>query len=432
MANVPNAARARVIQAGKGILHQQAMYDARTDMRHNDQSAYSDESADATPQHNGSGGSGQSVGEEDSSASKADDQEDDEEDENADLYAMPSFFGKGKGKRPAIRVEPIDEDESQEEATSIETDHNISTLLVNNLRNGNKKRTFSNLSNMSLLFGDGNTDMSTLPRPKMARTSSYNGGSGLLGAPLGYQSAIESSDDEKNTIETTGVTQGLDDDEDYSGVALISDDEDDVENIEKLEEHYIIGQERYVPPDSFSHEFSILRHASVDSNGSEFLGFGNLDGAFFAPISVPDVGFGQFFEPQVRPSSPQPIAKRTFSESSNKRVRFEDEVQVSDSDSNASDELDGATFPDLFLDQDKLPPSLYQLMEVDNNSDNEDFPSSASEHSYWDLGQDDTRNHVSHEPEDLDDESSEAGSSGYESRLSHRPCRFMELTGCFS
>ena len=79
-------------------------------------------------------------------------------------------------------------------------------------------------------------------------------------------------------------------------------------------------------------------------------------------------------------------------------------------------------FPDLFLDQDKLPPILTQLLEAENEEDG-DVGSPMSDASFWDFNHDEGR---ITQANDSDDESS-AGSSGYESMI--LTCfRFTSLT----
>ena len=133
-------------------------------------------------------------------------------------------------------------------------------------------------------------------------------------------------------------------------------------------------------------------------------------------INLPDHGFSQFFEPEALPSSPGPGTKRKYSDSSTKRVRFDDEVQMSDSSSTSSSELDSSLYPDLFLETDKLPMSLTQLMENEYDEDNGDYyDSPASEMSFWDYEDANSGPRPAQQAVLEMDDSSEAGSSGYES-----------------
>jgi hypothetical protein len=267
---------------------------------------------------------------------------------------------------------------------------------------GKKKRTFSNLSSTSVLFGDDTADQDLFPRRKLARKLSN-----VVSKPL---LTYKESDDSTHVKSYENAIES--DDEDYSGVNLIpDDDESDMENIEQQEESFIV-QEQEQQATTLLNQFRDARRLSLDSTASDdiFNVTAPLSEAFMA--GLPDFGFAQFFEPDAVPTSPDPAAKRKYSDSSTKRVRFDDEVQVSDESDSESSELDSSVFPDLFLEQDKLPPILHQLLEADNDDDG-DMGSPMSDASFWDFGQDESR--VT-QADDSDDESS-AGSSGYESTI---------------
>ncbi|KAH7139338.1 hypothetical protein B0J11DRAFT_421357 [Dendryphion nanum] len=413
---------------GMHLQNHKVLHDTPSNVRYSDQRSPSDDTMHGSAQHSGGRGSGHSTSEEatnedddeDSSGNKEDDQEDDEED--AEALAPSHGLGKGKGLRPAIRIESAGEDESQDddETTSREAGLKTSKHPVNQLLMGDKKRTYSNLSSTSLLFGDDDGPP-TFPRPKMARRLSYNDDKGILTYHQNADdNAIETSDDEDKAIEDEYEDDEDDEDEDYSGVMNVIDDETDVENMEQEEEQFIVHDEQQHGIDLFSASLDFGRRDSIGSLGSEdILGF-DMGGLMAYPefdFMPPDPGFGHFFETEQAPPSPEPLAKRKFSDSSTKRVRFDDEVQVSDSSSSSSDELDSATFPDLFMEQDKLPPSIYQqLVEEDNDSDHADYTSDGSNHSYWDYGQDESRHLTNMNTEDYDG-SSDPGSSGYETDM---------------
>ncbi|KAJ4377770.1 hypothetical protein N0V83_000600 [Neocucurbitaria cava] len=202
------------------------------------------------------------------------------------------------------------------------------------------------------------------------------------------------------------------DDEDYSGVNLVPDDDDD--DMDLQEESYILQEEQQAT--TLLNEFRDARRLSLDSCASDniFGATAPLNEAFIS--SLPDFGFAQFFEPEALPESPDPAVKRKYSDSSTKRVRFDDEVQVSDSSSSESSELDSSVFPDLFLEQDKLPPVLHQLLEMENDDDMEDMDSPVSDASFWDYGQDETRIAQADHSDDTDGDSSD-DSSGYDSDM---------------
>jgi hypothetical protein len=262
----------------------------------------------------------------------------------------------------------------------------------------NKKRTFSNLSSTSVLFGDDTIDQEVFPRRKMARKLSNVGPKPLLtyteSDPKGHEHAIDS------------------DDEDYSGVNLIPDDDEfDMEMMEQQEENFIAQEQDQAT--ALLNQFRDARRLSLESTASDdiFSVTAPLSESYMAGLT--DFGFAQFFEPEALPASPDPAAKRKYSDSSTKRVRFDDEVQVSEDSESESSELDTSVFPDLFLEQDKLPPILHQLLEADNDDENGDVGSPMSDASFWDFNHDEAR---ITQADDSDDESS-AGSSGYESMI---------------
>ncbi|KAF5848968.1 hypothetical protein GGP41_010034 [Bipolaris sorokiniana] len=346
--------------------------------------------------------------EDDDSNAVKDDELDDETDTD-DVPARPFGYsrgGKGKGKQPAIRIDPVDDDESHAEDDETAS-HTTGLRLVpskhpvNQLLMSNKKRTFSNLSSTSVLFGDDSTDQESFPRRKIARKLSN-----AASVPLLTYTDNEDTQTNDNAIET--------DDEDYSGVNLVpDDDESDMELMEKQEESYILQEEQQAT--TLLNEYRDARRLSLDSCLSDniFDVTAPLDDAFMA--GLPDFGFTPFFEPEAVPASPVPMAKRKFSDGSAKRVRFDDDVPMSDSSSSESSELDSSIFPDLFMDQDKIPPSLHQLLEMDNDDDNGDMASPQSDVSFWDFEQNESRITQLDNSDESEGESSE--SSGYESDM---------------
>ena len=325
-------------------------------------------------------------------------QDDDETDDDVPLSFRGRGKGKGKGKGPVIRIEPADDDETDKDDDEISSNgtglipskHPMNQLLMQN-----KKRTFSNLSSTSVLFGDDTIDQEVFPRRKMARTLSNVGPKPIL--------TYKESDANEHAIDS--------DDEDYSGVNLIPDDDEfDMETMEQQEESFI-AQEQEHQATALLNQFRDARRFSLESSASDdiFSVTAPLSESYMAGLS--DFGFAQFFEPEALPASPDLAAKRKYSDSSTKRVRFDDEVQVSEDSESESSELDSSVFPDLFLEQDKLPPILHQLLEAENDDDNGDVGSPMSDASFWDFNHDESR---ITQADDSDDESS-AGSSGYES-----------------
>ncbi|KAF2445120.1 hypothetical protein P171DRAFT_360013 [Karstenula rhodostoma CBS 690.94] len=399
---------------GQHLHEHHPTHDTPAGIRRSDQrSASSDEAAPNNTGHAGGRGDGQATAEE---ASNEDDDEDssvaqddlEEDGEDPDTIAPSHGRGKGKGKgmRPSIYIEPVDEDESHAEEESVphETGLTVSKHPVSSLLVGNKKRTFSNLSNTSVLFGDDDLDNHGFPRRKMARKLSNSSFKPLLKYK---ENANEDMNDIENAIET--------DDEDYSGVNLVPEDDDsEIEDIEQQEESFIIQEEEH-STSALINQFNDARRLSLDSLASDniFDFTAPLDQTY--DVNHTDMGFARFFEPAPIPTSPEVVAKRKFSDSSTKRVRFDDEVQMSDSSSSSSDELDSSLYPDLFLDQDKLPASLSQLLEYDHDEDYGDYDSPASEMSFWDFGQDELQQSTAGAEEY--EESSDPGSSGYETDM---------------
>lgn len=419
MAHTTHARAIAAELGGKHFHNHKLIHDSPVGVRSSDQRSSSSDDAAPTSTHHARGrGGGQATDEEassedddeDSSPDQDDDQEDEEDD--PEVLAPSHGRGKGKGKRPAIRFGPAGRDESQEEegdeASSRETGLKPSQHPVNQLLTPKeKKRTFSNVSNTSVLFGDNDSEEQLFPRRKVARKLSNSSNKPLLKYK---ENANRDMNGFENTIES--------DDEDYSGVNLVPDDDDsDVGDIEQEEETFIIRDEEQQAT-VLINQYNDARRLSLDSCTSDniFDLTAPLDQGYLEGMNLPDIGFGQFFEPEAVPSTPDQSAKRKYSDASTKRVRFDDEVQVSDSSSTSSSELDSSLYPDLFLEQDKLPPSLFQLLENDNDEDNGDFDSPTSEGSFWDLGQDEARSTPFKGGGDLDN-SSDPGSSGYESML---------------
>ncbi|KAF1999673.1 hypothetical protein P154DRAFT_546207 [Amniculicola lignicola CBS 123094] len=409
MANMMHPRSAVADLGGKHLNNHKLVPDAPIGVSKSDQRAPGEASPKAAKQDGAPGGgqsaSGETTGEdddEDSSASKEDNPDD--EDDDADVVAPSRGFGKGKGKatgmRPTIHIEHVGDDDVHDDNNETSHETGLASEKLDTTILQTKKRTYSNLSSTSLLFGDDDADRTTFPRKKIARNLTNLGDHPLLTYTEAGDNAIEDSDEGDDN-----------EDEDYSGVNLISD-ESDLEDIEQQEESYIIQEARATAP-VVSHD---ARRFSLDSTASDNLfDFTTpLDQLPF--ISLGDIGF-------TAPPSPEPQVTRKYSDSSTKRVRFDDEVQVSEDSSSESSELDSALYPDIFIQQDRLPASLYQMIEDDNDSDNADYeefngfsPESGSEHSYWDFGQDEARNQTPHTQHPSDD-SSEAGSSGYETDM---------------
>ncbi|KAF2633860.1 hypothetical protein BU25DRAFT_14125 [Macroventuria anomochaeta] len=386
---------------GKHLQNHKLVPDATAQPRYSTQRASGSDIASKSLQTTEGHGDGQATTEGASEEDEEDDsatlQDDNETDDDIPVSYRGRGKGKGKGKGPVIRVEPVDNEETDKDDD--ETSSNGMGLIpskhpVNQLLMQNKKRTFSNLSSTSVLFGDEIIDQEVFPRRKMARKLSNVGPKPLL--------TYQESDTNEHAIDS--------DDEDYSGVNLIPDDDEfDPETMELQEENFI-AQEQEQQATALLNQFRDARRLSLESSASDdiFSVTAPLNESYMAGLT--DFGFAQFFEPEALPASPDPAAKRKYSDSSTKRVRFDDEVQVSEDSESESSELDNSVFPDLFLEQDKLPPILTQLLEAENDDDYGDVGSPMSDASFWDFNHDEAR---ITQADDSDDESS-AGSSGYE------------------
>lgn len=209
-------------------------------------------------------------------------------------------------------------------------------------------------------------------------------------------------------------------DDDYAGVDLISDSEEDEPDVEVAEEQAIIASAEDEDEDD-DDSISTPRPSGDDDDISTWDGF-SVDAsqdvlgdetAFFddhmARMHAPDhdAEAALWASNVLDPDGPEP-----------RRVRF----NLSDSSSTASDN-DNQLYPDLFMDQDSLAPSFRQRIE---NDDDEQNPSS-DDGSYWDF-EGGERNPV------LDDGASETGestgSSGYESWWPQYGCHVSMLTCC--
>lgn len=403
MAHIANHRTITGELGGKHLQNHKLVPDATAQPRYSAQRTSSTDTAPKSLHSTAGRGDAQAATEEASDEDEEDDsatlQDDDETDDDIPLSYRGRGKGKGKGKGPAIRVEPVDDDETDKDDDEIApsgpglipSKHPVNQLLMQN-----KKRTFSNLSSTSVLFGEEPADQEVFPRRKMARKLSSMGPKPLL--------TYQESDTNEHAIDS--------DDEDYSGVNLIPDDDEfDMDAIEQQEENFI-AREQEQQATALLNQIRDARRLSLESSASDdiFDVTAPLTESYMAGLG--DYGFAQFFEPEAVPASPDPAAKRKYSDSSTKRVRFDDEVQVSEDSESESSELDSSVFPDLFLEQDKLPPILTQLLEAENDDDG-DVGSPMSDASFWDFNHDEGR---ITQADNSDDESS-AGSSGYESML---------------
>ena len=205
------------------------------------------------------------------------------------------------------------------------------------------------------------------------------------------------------------------DDEDYNGVDLISDSDEEEPTLEKFEEQMIIDSEEE------NVEGFVSRLMPGAAPGALFNGW--QDSALDDGLFLSDV---PFFDEQIGRADPQAFANAIdiYSEISvgshhfspspppARRVRFADDVlRGSEGMLSPASSANNDIFPDLFMPQDTLDPTFRLLIENDNVddvqslTDGEDFYLEFEHNDDFDL-----------ERHGLQDSSSDCGSSsGYES-----------------
>ncbi|KAL0265171.1 hypothetical protein SLS55_001134 [Diplodia seriata] len=331
--------------------------------------------------------------EEDTSADEADQEDDDEPNEDA-----PS---RGRGKQPAIHIEPADAERSDDRGTGFDQEGLLTPL--------SKKRTFSN-SGIFAAFqedavnGNEKDSASAYPRKKLDRKLSNNP-NGLL-AYEGFRKGSIASEEGPSMVSENAIDSS-DDDEIYNAI----DDIDESDNDEYIDENL---------------EERALREAlSTSDNESDFgdgpdvsmlLDSGYLEG------NLLDMGDDQILglsgEQWAGMEEITPIQSNT----STRRVRFDDNVHTvsdvdSDDDDTSSEDLN-SFFPDLFHKDSQMLSSFRHSQDLDDIDYFDESTASDSERSYWDFRDEkelssnsSDREHDVHTESDSD---SEAGSSGYE------------------
>lgn len=186
-------------------------------------------------------------------------------------------------------------------------------------------------------------------------------------------------------------------DDDYAGVDLISDSEEDEPDVEVAEERAIIDSAEEDDEDLQA----TPRPSNDDDDESSWNGFEPESEEEYLGAHNP------FFDEQFdrTHSSVRALFDEEDNVSPTRRVRFD----LSDSGTAESDsDLEGL-FPDIFLPQDRLDPGFRRLIERD-----EDQNSSGNE-SYWDVNNSDEHS-PQKENEDADSESDDVstGSSDYD------------------
>lgn len=194
-----------------------------------------------------------------------------------------------------------------------------------------------------------------------------------------------------------------DEDDDYSGVDLISDTEEDEPDVEVAEEQAIIESEE---------EDDIVNPQPADDE-DEF--WGPYDSLKGGPDLFPEEQTDQASPADILSGAAEWMGSGDESEPEvTRRVRFD----LSDSETVESD-IDDNIFPDIFLDQGSLDPGFRRTIENDKNKDNDD--SGSDDGSYWDFrGEDEEMGEEEADDEDNKSESSCGSSSGYESMWCRR------------
>jgi hypothetical protein len=296
----------------------------------------------------------------------ADDVEEDDDDE-AEVEA-PSH-----GASTAVQMGSLAKEDSTSKHSSVKQMNNPHGTGPSSSDNFSRvtslKRRHSNLSNSSLIMDDGDHDNSSIifPRKKQFRTLSNENGM------LTYSTI--SADITTTAVPENAVEDSDEDDELYQAVNLISDGEEDDPDVEKVEEELIMRTG--TPLDSTDATdatglFSFEDARNYIPNGVYDMEISHLEDI----LGMSDRNFASHLASQN-----VSFDGRKYSDSSAKRVRF---AIDGDSDSSASStDIDGM-FPDIFADQESLPPMLQQLIE--NDTDGGDSITDG-EGSYWDFSE---------------------------------------------
>ena len=187
-------------------------------------------------------------------------------------------------------------------------------------------------------------------------------------------------------------------DDDYAGVDLISDSEDDEPDVEAAEEQAIIES---AEEDDGDNELADV--PQPDNDQSSWNGFDD------EPVLGGDEAF--FDDHMARSHAPDTLTHATTYNATHGNSSDERETprRVRFDLSASSEDEDDSMFPDIFLDQNSLDPGFRRIIESNHGID--EHMASSEDGSYWDYRGEEHRNVV----EVPDDESD--GSSGYESGL---------------
>lgn len=333
--------------------------------------------------------------EDDNSADEADEEDEDEPNEHAPF----SGLDMATGKRPAVYVEPADDDKPEHRGTGPVQDNLLTPLP--------KKRSFSNTGIFATFDEDvvSGNEMDTAvayPRKKTDRKLSNNAGGLMSYEDMRRKDSIASED--AALVVPENAIDSSDDDEIYNAVEDIDDSDNDEYIDENLEEKAL--------REALSNTSDNESEAGDGPDVSMLLDSGYLEGSLLDMDN--DALLGLSAEHWGTMDEITPVQSNT----STRRVRFDDNVHaVSDVDSDTSSEDLNSFFPDLFHKESHLLSSFRHSQDLDDVAYPDESAASDSERSYWDFGDEKEISSDSSDREhDVHTESeSEAGSSGYES-----------------
>lgn len=306
--------------------------------------------------------------------------------------------------------------------TPSQTLGNISSTL-NNIQGGSEEATGETADSEDAAEGDhsGKADatapgMDKLRRRQSLATSEMGDDDSMSGALEQKMAELEASGwrpDEDNNFDIT-------EDDDYKSVEDLSDWEGEDGHMRAQEEKMMWTGDREEGSMGADEEDALARRLSLSSTGSDlaYLAF-NDDNYLFSETPFeqslahldPD---HLLLDPDVIFGDKTPLARRPSQDSTatQRRVRFQDEVDVSDGNTSDSDQ-ENDFFPDLFVQQDHLDPTFRAMIENDHDLYMDDDSDAAS---CWDFEADEMRLLDMDDDDDDDDSDSDssAGSSGYE------------------
>ena len=284
-----------------------------------------------------------------------------------------------------------------------------------------RKRTTSELSSATILstIEQDNEDEVEYPRKRISRRLSNENGL------LRYDQRVIEVDEDIDVAEYSKAIESSSEDEaavsDISSEAEDANADDDLDDVdvEEEEEALILEEEEARDINGTAASSIVGADSDIELPDDLDLGFFNseMGDVFDADNSF---YFRGFHEDQETP-------RRKRSDASARRVRFQDEIDIAQSNtyssSTASSETDIDIFPDLldnpFKSRDELPPNLRSQIEDEDDADVGQGASSDGEGSVWDFGEEKaSENFFSWHDEAGSDSEQGSGSdlSGYDCR----------------